>query len=174
MATTQLPPAVKSLIGVESDPVEGPDEVCKPMIRHWCEMVEDANPLYTDDEYANNSEYGEVVSPPVMARTWTMPPWWSPQSYQQNQSNPLVQVIQVLRSTSQIQLEIEEEYFLPIRLGDRLSCTTTVANVTPPKTTRLGLGHFVTYLLKYRNQRGELVGTLRATLLLLCRDEDKS
>jgi acyl dehydratase len=171
MATTELPPAVKSLIGVESDLVEGPDEVCKPMIRHWCEMVEDANPLYTDDEYAKDSEFGEVISPPVMARTWTMPPWWSPQPYQEDQSNPLVRVIQVLESTSQIQLEIEEEYFLPIRLGDRLSCTTTVTNVTPLKRTRLGVGHFVTYLLRYRNQRGEVVSTLRATLLLLCREQ---
>lgn len=171
MASTELPPAVKSLIGMESDAVEGPDEVCKPMIRHWCEMVEDANPLYTDDEYAKDSDFGEVISPSVMARIWTMLPWWSPQPYQENQSNPLAKVIQLLESPSQIQLEIEEEYFLPVRLGDRLSCTTTVANVTPPKRTRLGMGYFLTYLLRYRNQRGEVVGTLTATLLLLCREQ---
>lgn len=171
MATTELPPAVRSLIGVESDPLEGPDEVCKPMIRHWCEMVEDANPLYTDDEYAKDSDFGEVISPSVMARIWTMLPWWSPQPYQEDLSNPLTKVIQLLESPSQIQLQIEEEYFMPIRLGDRLSCTYTVANVTPPKRTQLGMGYFVTYLLRYRNQRGEVVGTLTATLLLLCREQ---
>jgi hypothetical protein len=91
MTTGEIPPAVGSLIGVESDPVEGPDEVSKPMVRQWCEMVKDANPLYTYDEYAKDSEFGEVISPPVMATTWTMPPWRSPQPYQEGQSNPLVQ-----------------------------------------------------------------------------------
>ena len=100
-----------------------------------------------------------------------MLPWWSPQPYQEDQPNPLAKVIQLLESPSQIQLEIEEEYFLPIRLGDWLSCTTTIANVTPPKRTRLGIGYFVTYLLRYRNQQGEVVGTLRATLILLCREQ---
>jgi acyl dehydratase len=133
-------------------------------------MVEDANPLYTDEQFARSSQYGEVISPSVMARTWTMLPWWAPEPFPEDKPNPLTQVVELLDSASQIQVEIEEEYFLPIRLGDRLHCTTTILDVSPLKRTMVGPGHFVKYLLTYGNQREEVVGTLRATLLLLVRD----
>ena len=41
-------------------------------IRHWCEVMRDANPLYTDEEYASKSRYGGIVAPPTMVQTWSL------------------------------------------------------------------------------------------------------
>ncbi len=54
---------VKALIGMEGPPVTGPDEVSKQMIRHWCEAVEDANPLYSDEGYVGKSKYCGIILP---------------------------------------------------------------------------------------------------------------
>ena len=36
----------------ESEPEAAPVEVNEYLIRHWCETLEDGNPLYLDDGYA--------------------------------------------------------------------------------------------------------------------------
>jgi hypothetical protein len=43
---------IKKLYGIESPPIVGVDAVSKEMIRHWCEAMEDENPLHQDEEYA--------------------------------------------------------------------------------------------------------------------------
>ena len=52
----ELPRAVASLIGVESDRVESAAEMYKAMIVHQCKMLEDANPLYTCEDYGECSK----------------------------------------------------------------------------------------------------------------------
>ncbi len=44
-----------------------------PMIRNWTDAIGDANPLYTDAEFAARSVHGELVAPPAMVQVWTMP-----------------------------------------------------------------------------------------------------
>ena len=43
------------------------DPVNEPMIRHWCEAMGDANPVYTDADAAAKSVHGGIVAPPTMA-----------------------------------------------------------------------------------------------------------
>ena len=38
---------LKADVGREGERLVAADEVCKPMIRHWCEAMQDGNPLYT-------------------------------------------------------------------------------------------------------------------------------
>src|SRR5215467_8326012 len=56
-----------------SPPHRARDPVNQPMIRHWCDAVGDANPVYTDREAAAASRHGGVVAPPAMLQVWTMP-----------------------------------------------------------------------------------------------------
>ena len=42
------------------------------MIRNWAEAIGDANPVYTDAEFAARSVHGGLVAPPAMAQVWTM------------------------------------------------------------------------------------------------------
>ena len=41
-----------------------PDPVNQPMIRHWAAAFEDQDPVYTDDQAANRSRFGQIVAPP--------------------------------------------------------------------------------------------------------------
>ncbi len=49
-----------------------------PMIRLWCEMVEDANPLYHDPAFARSQGFRDIVAPPPMLLAWTFEPTWTP------------------------------------------------------------------------------------------------
>jgi len=141
-----------------SGSVEAADEVNKAMIRIWCEMLEDANPLYTDEAYARSSEYGGIISPPTMVLTWAMPAYWPaphlpPDALIDQMDLPLGEL------PLNLSVESTDEYILPLRPGDKLHYRTRLDNVTPLKKTRLGTGHFITTTTFYHNQREELVAT---------------
>jgi acyl dehydratase len=46
----------------------------------------------------------------------------------------------------------------PVRLGDRITTTQTIRDISDEKTTRVGTGRFWTIDVTYRNQNGELKG----------------
>ena len=54
------------------EPFVARDPVNQPMIRHWCDAMDDANPVYTDPELAAQSVHGGIVAPPTMLQAWTM------------------------------------------------------------------------------------------------------
>ena len=53
-------------------PRKGRDPVNEPMIRQWCEVTGDQNPIHWDATAAKNSVHGGVVAPPLMLGAWTM------------------------------------------------------------------------------------------------------
>jgi acyl dehydratase len=148
---------LQAIVGEEDGPFEANDEVNKAMIRHWCEAMEDGNPLYTDEAYAKASEYGEISPPPQMVQAYCIPTLWPKQDRPPHvlaRSNMMADKAGyfgvVATSTSQ-------EYFTPMRLGDRLSFKIKLASVSPEKTTRMGTGFFITAEYAYTNQQGELI-----------------
>src|SRR4029434_5348134 len=65
---------LRALIGKPiGTPSVAPDPVNQPMIRHWAAAFEHQNPIYTDPARAASSRFGEIVAPPMMLQTWTMP-----------------------------------------------------------------------------------------------------
>ena len=158
MKANTLSTKLQKYVGRVSGFVEGPDEVNKAMIRHWCEMVEDANSLYTDQEYARDSEYGGIISPPAMQSTWVYPRWWPPVAMPPD-IGPAQFDLPLEDAPIPAVISLSEEYFLPIRPGDRIRYTTTLDSISPRKKTRLGAGYFITTTNRYFNQRNEIVGT---------------
>lgn len=51
------------------EPIDEPtpyhEEATKDSIRHWAHGIGTDNPLYTDEAYANDGPYGEIVAPPT-------------------------------------------------------------------------------------------------------------
>jgi hypothetical protein len=47
------------------------------------------------------------------------------------------------------------------RVGDRLTSTTVIEDVSDEKQTALGVGHFVTWVTTYIDAEGEVVGRQR-------------
>ncbi|MEX1255371.1 MAG: MaoC family dehydratase N-terminal domain-containing protein [Dehalococcoidia bacterium] len=143
----------------ESAPQPAPLEVNESLIRHWCETMEDGNPLYLDEAFARSQGFTGLVAPPgsVMTAFTTPYRWpWPPQD------GPPARHIhypvkELLNLPVGIITEVELETFLPLVIADRVSVSQRLVSISPWRRTRLGEGHFWTMERLYRNQRGELV-----------------
>jgi acyl dehydratase len=144
-------------------PSVAPDPVNQAMIRHWAAAFEDQNPVYTDPQRAAASRFGEIVAPPMMLQTWTMP---TPKitgiaerggSPVEATTNPLASLDQAgFIATLATNSEVEIVRYL--RLGDVITSTMEIESVSEEKQTRIGRGHFVTWVTTYRDARGDVVG----------------
>ena len=155
---------LQAMVGEEAGPFEAPNAVNEAMIRHWCEAMEDGNPLYSDEEYAKKSKYGGIIAPPQMVQAYCMPPLWP----KKEMPDPLAKAVQMMHEAGYhgvVATTTSQEYFHPMCPGDRLSYKIQLVSVSPEKTTRLGTGHFITTTNYYYNQRDELVGTTQYVLL---------
>ena len=63
---------MRTFVGATGSSNPARDPVNQPMIRHWCDAMEDANPNYTDPAAAAGGVHGQVVAPPTMLNAWTM------------------------------------------------------------------------------------------------------
>ena len=157
--------ALRSNAGRTGMPAKARDPVNQPMIRHWCDAMENHNPVYTRPDLASRSVHGEIVAPPTMLNAWNMlgniprPP---------DPSDPQSEVVSLLDAggfTSVVATNCEHEYVRYLRLGDELSAVLMLEGITDEKHTALGVGHFVTTTTEYRNQNDEIVGRMKFRIL---------
>ena len=156
---------IKKYMGIDSEVVEGPDAVCSQMIRHWCEVMQETNPLYSDEQYAASSRYGEIIAPPMQVQVYTMNPLWPKTARQPNPMELLIGELNKAGYTSIVATEQVQEYFEPMKIGDRISYTVSVDKVSPEKQTVRGPGYFVTFLYTFTNQRNQVVCKQSFTIL---------
>ncbi len=153
--------ALQQFVGKEVGPPHpAPDEVNLAMIRHWCEAIGDANPVYLDAAAATASVHGQLVAPPTMLQAWVMS---GINPLPARKDSPYEQLTQLLYSrgiTSVVATNCEQTYLRYVHLGDRLSMRTFIDSISPQKTTALGVGHFITTRQDYYDEAGELVGTM--------------
>jgi hypothetical protein len=152
-------------------PSRGPDPVNQAMIRHWAAAFDDADPVYTDPERAAASRFGAIVAPPAMLQTWALPTpvlegiaerGGSPTEL--SEDSPLTVFDQRgFTGTLAVDSEIEIERYL--HLGEVVSSDTVMESISDEKQTRLGRGHFVTWVSTYRDDAGEVVGRQRFRVL---------
>lgn len=151
----------RALIGKEMAPRPATYPVNEVMARFWCEMVEDANPIYFDESYARSTWLEGPLAPPAMLFTWAMAPVWP----EEERESP-ISALDLEGCTAIIAVKAVQEYRLPLRYGDTLAVTTQISSLGDEKTTRLGTGHFVSTLDTFRNQHGQVVGTHSFTLFV--------
>ncbi|GLY47446.1 DNA-binding protein [Lentzea sp. NBRC 102530] len=107
------------------------DPVNLPMIRNWLEAIGDEHPGYTE------------VAPPAMVQVWTMAGLHG----QRTLDDPLGAMMTVLDEagyTSVVATNSDQTYHRYLEVGEQLSVTTSLEDVTGPKRTGLGEGWFVT------------------------------
>ncbi len=147
-------------------PVKAPDPVNTAMIRHWAHALSDMNPAYLDPEFAANSRFGAVVSPPVMLQSWTMAPPKLEGIHERGgvpveiKSNPL-QFLQDAGYTGTVATNSEFEIERYPRVGDEITAETVYETISDEKKTAMGNGFFVTWITTYRDQNGEVIGKQR-------------
>ena len=138
------------------------DPVNQPMINHWCQALDDRNPIYLDAEVAAATRHRGIVAPPGMLGTWTL------DAVARDDGGPRDQVLRRLEQagyTAVVATNYDHEYVRELRPGDHISETITVDDLSERKTTALGDGFFVTVRHDYHDQDGELVGVARMRLL---------
>jgi uncharacterized protein len=119
------------------------DPVNLPMINNWVEAIGDANPVYTDAEFAARSVHAGLVAPPAMAQVWTMRGLHPPRE----RDDPLGLMIAALDEagfTSVVATNCEQQYHRYLRHGERVTVRASLVDVAGPKRTSLGVGWFVT------------------------------
>jgi hypothetical protein len=156
--------AMRALIGEPfGAPSVAPDPVNQPMIRHWAAALEDHNPVYTDAAFAAASRFGGIVAPPLMLQTWTMP---TPKitgiaarggSPTEGARNPLIPMDEA-GFVATLATNSEFEIVRYLRLGEVVTSTMAIESISDRKQTRLGPGHFITWVTTFRDAQGEVVG----------------
>ena len=129
------------------------------LIRHWCETLEDGNPLYLDFEYARSRGFDGLVAPPgSVMTTFALPFRWP---WPPNDREPARHIHYAIKELLDLPVgiinDIEIETGLPLQVGDRVSVSQRLVSISPWKKTRVGEGHFWTMDRLYRNQNGDLV-----------------
>ncbi|MFD5079746.1 bifunctional MaoC family dehydratase N-terminal/OB-fold nucleic acid binding domain-containing protein [Streptomyces sp. NPDC058371] len=132
----------------------GKDPVNEPMIRHWCEAMDDGNPAYRGPD---------AIAPPTMLQAWTMG-GLSGHEGRTDAYDELLALLDEAGCTSVVATDCEQEYLRPLRPGDEITFDAVIESVSALKTTKLGTGHFVTTRMDVRAD-GELAGTHRFRIL---------
>ncbi|NRA35373.1 MAG: MaoC family dehydratase N-terminal domain-containing protein [Polyangiaceae bacterium] len=143
----------------EPGPLELSDVTCcEYLIRHWCETVEDGNPLYLDEEYAKSQGYdGIIAQAGMLICTLTLPYRWPYVEGRKSRRLMHFQLKELLELPVGILASYESFFKLPVQLGDRLTTTARLLSISDFKRTRLGEGYFTKIQTLYTNQREETV-----------------
>ena len=158
MTMTEIPQSVTDLIGKVQYEETGEFPVERGYIWTTCASVENGNPLFWDDDVANEVT-GGVIAPPTMLSVWFRPHSWAPGRTEQ--ALPL-QVHFDMKAEFDLPEAVMTDntivFYEPVRPGDVLHTRQILKSVSEPKTTKLGTGRFWVIDVEYLNQRDELVG----------------
>jgi len=152
---------LQAYVGLEiGPPDEGLDPVNETMIRHWCDALDDRNPIYTDPEAAKAAGFDGVVAPPSMMQSWILRgvEMARPETMKPNKQTELHALLTGNGYTGVVATNCEQGYTRYLRPGDRVSTTTVIEAISEEKATALGIGYFINTREIYRDQQGAEVG----------------
>lgn len=132
-------------------------EVDKSAIRRFVESINDKNPLWVDEEYAATTRYGGIVAPPTFLRALMRPPVDVTKHERPARTSPLPTNRVV---NGGVVWELRE----PIRVGDRITSVTRLAEITE-KASKSGKIAIEVTETTYTNQHGRVVAISRDTLI---------
>ncbi len=149
------------------------DDVERGAIRRYCEPLEFDCPLHHDEAAALAAGYRGIVAPVSgISSRWSRGALWGPgmptRYPSADRDADMIRTAEarmtrlpVPRMPRTFATNVEIEYGDPVCVGDRLTSSGLRLVSVVPKETRVGRGAFVTTEGAIRNQRGELVATVR-------------
>jgi len=160
---------------VSGPPTRGAHPVNEPMISHWVEAMGDHNPVYVDDEAAKAAGFPGVIAPPTMLQAWIMRGLRASllsdaareagTAVADAPSDQVMALLDEAGFTSVVATNCDQHYERPLVPGDHLEVSSVIDSISGEKKTGLGVGHFITNRLEYRDQTGELVATMKFRIL---------
>ncbi len=152
-----LPAGITKFIGQVSSTIY---EVEKGAVARFAEAVGDPNPLYWDEEYARKSRYGAVIAPPGFFG------WPLRRGESSDDLKTLVSSLAEAGYGRILDGGIEWEFLKPIRVGDKLTVTSTVKNIVE-RSGKTGKAVFAFREIIYVNQNNETVTRARQSTIHL-------
>lgn len=148
-----------SWIDVEKYQVVGEFDVERGYIWTSCASVQNGNPLFWDDEVAEQLTNGPIAMPTMMSG-WFRPHYWMPN----RDETPLpwkthFALKSGLAVPEAIATDSEVVFGEPVRPGDRIHSYEVLRSLSEIKTTKLGKGRFWVIDCVCTNQDGVWVGT---------------
>jgi len=165
MDSEAFPRELRAFIGKPGAPEIARDAVNQPMIRHWCDAMDDANPAYLDAAFAARSVHAAIVAPPAMLNAWTMPGLPGRPAGRADSAGEVYRALDAAGFSSVVATDSAHEYARYLRLGDLVQGVSEVEDVSAQKQTALGAGHFVSTRTTYTVQSGEMIGRMRFRIL---------
>ena len=158
------------------------DEITETAIWRFCEVGEDANPVYWDKEFAAQTRFGRLIAPPQSIFAMTFAPWWTPEYLSrkiaedaaklnpadlQTDGTSVHQLSDRFGYTVATVVGQEVEYISPFGPGDgRIKMRSMTTDVSAEKQTRPGRGVFITSVTEYRTERDDTL-IARSMMILL-------
>ena len=148
-------------------PASGRDAVNEPMIRQWCDAMGETHPGYLDAEGARQTIHGEIKAPPTMLQAWVMEGWAMHEGYDEpkNEQHRLHKFLADSGYTGVLGTNTEENYSRYLRLGERVTAETVIAEISDEKATGVGTGYFITTRTRFTNEVNEELGTMSFRVL---------
>lgn len=154
---SDLPEVVQSWIGKRRHEEVGEFDVERGFVLTGCSSVENGNPLYWEEDVANEVT-GGWIAPPTMISVWCRPHFWAP--YRKEEGLALrthFDLKEALDCPEAIMSADELIFYEPVRMGERVKQYQILRSVSDPKTTRVGTGRFWNIEVHYENLAGELL-----------------
>jgi uncharacterized OB-fold protein/acyl dehydratase len=149
---------------VASEPAIARDAVNLPMIRRWCEAMGETNPIYVDEDAARAAGHPGIVAPPAMLDVWAMPPF-RPGGRSPEEGMAVLGLFDAAGYTGVVATNVKQDYARYLKIGDIVTSSPSVADVSDEKRTGLGIGHFVTLAYDFTNQDGDELGRMTFRVL---------
>ncbi|RKQ29991.1 MaoC family dehydratase N-terminal domain-containing protein [Oceanobacillus halophilus] len=118
-------------------------------IHQFADAIGDANPLYTDKEYAKNSKYGSIIAPPTFSVAF---------------SGEGAELPINLDERRMLHGEQEFIYYRPIQLGDRLYCQRKISDLYE-KEGKSGKMQFLVVDTEIKDEGGQMVAVNRMNII---------
>lgn len=127
----------RAMIGHRTSPEVAQFAISDFMVKSFCALVHDGHPAYwggTDEDTPTHTAHPGLLQSYVLTLPWA--PGVTQRRFPIHARVPLPGPSAVNAATS-------VQFFAPLRVGQLLSYTEELVDVSPEKTTALGVGHFV-------------------------------
>jgi acyl dehydratase len=149
------------------------ERVTRGMIRFYASMVQDDNPAYWDQRYADR-RWGGLRCPPGLLMAFQLELPWTPPDVPELGVGLTADVPLPAEFDTVINVGTETTFREPIVEGDWLNVIETILDVSDEKETELGRGHFVTSKATFRRQDGTVVAENENVLFRHAPHEEES
>jgi acyl dehydratase len=139
--------------------------VSEHAIRTWCAAVGEEDPVHLDREAARRAGYPDVVAPPALLQTWTMPIGARARAVAPTLHSRVRAAAREAGLGAVVATDYEQDYLAVIHPGQVLAERSWIDAVSPLKTTALGPGQFVTIAFEIADEQDRTVGRMRARTL---------